>query len=88
MTENLDKRRRLRLLGRAIGQIRSERQITIPQLALAVDVPATRIRALEAGRLDPDYELLLALAQALHVDPSALVMRAEALALRDEGDHA
>jgi hypothetical protein len=36
-----------------------------------------RIQALEAGRLDPDYVLLVRLAKALGVRPSALVLLAE-----------
>jgi hypothetical protein len=37
------------------------------------------VRALEAGQLDPTYELLLALADGLDVRVSAFVIRAEAL---------
>lgn len=36
-----------------------------------------RIAMLEAGRLDPTYELLLALADALQTQPSAIVALAE-----------
>lgn len=50
------------------------------ELASAAGVELTRLQALEAGRLDPPYELLVALAGSLGVRPSAFVIRAEALA--------
>lgn len=51
--------------------------MSAPELATAGDIPTRRLQALEAGRLDPAYELLLALADALGVQPSALIIRAE-----------
>jgi DNA-binding XRE family transcriptional regulator len=74
----------LLLLGRAIGQIREERGVAAAELAAASDVALAQIRALEAGRVDPTYELLLALAEGLGVRPSAFVIRAEALAAEDQ----
>jgi transcriptional regulator with XRE-family HTH domain len=73
----------LALLGRAIRQLREERRLGQGELAVAVGVGERRIQALEAGRLDPDYMLLLALAKALGVRAGALVIRAEGLAKRD-----
>jgi DNA-binding XRE family transcriptional regulator len=70
-------------LGRAIREIREERDTTAAGLAAAMDVELAQIRALEAGRVDPTYELLLALAEGLGVRPSAFVIRAEALAKED-----
>ncbi len=54
-------------------------------LAAAAGVDEKRIRALERGQLDPEYELLLALADALEVPAGALVIRAEELA-RDSSE--
>jgi transcriptional regulator with XRE-family HTH domain len=51
-------------------------------LAAAIGNEQTLIRALEAGRLDPSYELLLALAQGLGVRPSVFIIRAEELKAR------
>jgi hypothetical protein len=34
---------------------------------------------LEAGKLDPDYDLMSKLADALNVEPSTFVLRADAL---------
>jgi transcriptional regulator with XRE-family HTH domain len=75
----------LLVLGRAIGQIREERDVTVEDLAAASDVELAQIRALEAGRVDPTYELLLVLAEALGIRASAFVIRAEALAAGEEG---
>jgi transcriptional regulator with XRE-family HTH domain len=73
----------LLVLGRAIRELREEHDATPADLAAATGVALTQIRALEAGRVDPTYELLLALAEALGVRPSAFVIRAEALATED-----
>jgi transcriptional regulator with XRE-family HTH domain len=69
----------LLLLGKAIGQIRAERGLSVGELAAAAGIEIERVQALEAGQLDPDYELLLTLAEGLGVRPSALVIRAEEL---------
>jgi transcriptional regulator with XRE-family HTH domain len=66
-------------LGRAVREIRGERGMGVAQLASAAGVDLRQIAALEAGRLNPAYELLLALAEALGVPASELVVRAEAL---------
>jgi transcriptional regulator with XRE-family HTH domain len=67
------------LLGQAIGQIRSERGLTVGDLADATGTGQTLIRAVEGGRHDPTFELLIALAGGLGVRPSAFVIRAEEL---------
>jgi transcriptional regulator with XRE-family HTH domain len=71
-------------LGRAIREIRAEHDVGVVQLAAASGVDLERISALEAGRLDPAYELLLALAEALGVRASEFVVRAEALSAKRE----
>ncbi len=55
------------------------------QLAAAAGVDLGRVAALEEGRLDPSYELLLALGDGLGVRASALVIRAEELLAGDGG---
>jgi transcriptional regulator with XRE-family HTH domain len=79
LSESRQKQPDLLVLGEAIGQIRAERGLSTVELATATGIEITRIQALEAGRLDPDYELLLTLAEGLGVRPSALVIRAEGL---------
>lgn len=69
----------LRCLGIAFQQVREEQGLAVSELAQASGIPQQQIRALEAGTLDPDYELLLTLADQLNLRPSAFVIRAEAL---------
>jgi len=80
LSERTQKTRDLVVLGRAIGELRDQGGLSASALAAAVGVEERRIRALEAGQLDPDYELLIALAEALGVRPAELVIRAEQLA--------
>jgi transcriptional regulator with XRE-family HTH domain len=77
MPRHLDQPDELARLGAAVRKLREECRLSFSELAGAAGVPERRIRALEAGRLDPDYVLLVRLAKALGVRPSALVLRAE-----------
>jgi len=79
-----EQQQQLLALGRAIREIRGERGMGVAQLAAAAGVDLRRIAALEAGRLDPSYELLFALAAALGVRASEFVVRAEALSVKRE----
>lgn len=69
------------LLGQAIRQVREQRGLSTGELAASLGIERERLDALEAGRLDPAYDLLLALAEGLGVRPSAFVIRAEELRL-------
>jgi transcriptional regulator with XRE-family HTH domain len=71
--------RYLLALGLAIAEIREERGVSAEQLAGAAGAELAHIHALEAGHVDPTYELLLALADGLGVRVSAFAIRAEAL---------
>jgi transcriptional regulator with XRE-family HTH domain len=64
-------------LGRAARQLREERGLTHPELASAADLDRGLIEAIEDGRHDPHYDVLLALADGLGVRPSAIVKRIE-----------
>src|ERR1700734_95453 len=55
------------VLGRAIGQIRRELGVSAEALAAASDIERRSLSALEAGRLNPTYELLLSLAEGLGI---------------------
>jgi len=57
--------------------MREQRGMSADELAGATAMTRQRIDALETGQLDPTYELLLALAEALRIQPSALVADAE-----------
>ena len=73
-------------LGRTIRQIRTERSLSVQQLALATDVEEATIEALEAGHLDPPYDLLLAVAGGLSVSSATLITRAEQRRHREHGN--
>jgi transcriptional regulator with XRE-family HTH domain len=77
----------LRILGRAVAEIREQGAMSAERLASAAGVELAQLHALEDGRVDPTYELLLVLAETLGVRASAFVLRAEALAAgeRDGG---
>ena len=69
-------------LGRAVRSLREQQSLTAQDLAEAVGAPTARIDELEEGRLDPDFELLLRLADGLGVRLSTLFGRAEGLDAR------
>lgn len=71
--------RALRGLGEAVCQERERAGFSTVALAAASGIQASTLEALEAGRLDAELDLLLALAQALDVRPSTFFIRAEAL---------
>jgi transcriptional regulator with XRE-family HTH domain len=66
-------------LGSAVRHMREQKGISAEQLAQASGVSREHVDALEAGRLDPTYELLLEIADSLKEQPSALVILAERL---------
>ncbi|HSZ13094.1 MAG TPA: helix-turn-helix transcriptional regulator [Solirubrobacteraceae bacterium] len=65
-------------LGWAVRQLREERGMSVGELAGKTGIGVSCMASLEAGRLDPDYELLGKLADALDTKLSALVIRGEA----------
>jgi DNA-binding XRE family transcriptional regulator len=68
----------LAILGRAVREIREEQRLSVDELAQAADIPRRRLQAIEAGRHDPIYDVLLALGYALG-RPTALLQRCEDL---------
>jgi transcriptional regulator with XRE-family HTH domain len=58
---------------------RKQRGMSAGELAEAGGIPLERVNALEAGQLNPTYELLLQVADGLGMQPSALVILAERL---------
>lgn len=67
-------------LGHEVRCERERRGISTDALAAEIGVKSTRIEALEAGRLDADYELLVKRTDALAIGLSDLVRRAQDLA--------
>lgn len=76
--------RKLVTLGAAVRAMLEEQLLSLDDLALAAAVDPTRLAALEQGRLDPDFELLLRLAEAMDTRASAFVLKAEALSRSDD----
>jgi DNA-binding XRE family transcriptional regulator len=74
-----DERQALVNLGRAIRELREQQGLSAEDLAIAAGVPPARIAWIEAGGYDPDLELLLTLADRMHVRPSAIFRRATEL---------
>jgi transcriptional regulator with XRE-family HTH domain len=79
LAPNSYKEPNLLILGRAVKLMRKQRGMSADELADASGVLRERIGALEAGQLDPTYELLLEIADGLGTQPSALVILAERL---------
>lgn len=67
----------LRLLGQAIASAREDCGLTRKDLALTADVDQAVLAAVEKGLRDPDFELLLQLADAMNTRVSAFVLSAE-----------
>jgi transcriptional regulator with XRE-family HTH domain len=64
-------------LGRAVSELRVRQGVSVPQLAACLGIEPESVSALEHGRLDPAYELLLDLAECLKIDAAELFARAE-----------
>jgi len=64
-------------IGRALKTAREQQSMSIEALAHVTGVSGSRIRTLEAGLLDPTYELLLVLSDGLGMEPSTLVAMAQ-----------
>jgi DNA-binding XRE family transcriptional regulator len=70
--------------GQAVREQRERQQVTVEELAGKAGISKRRLERLEAGRVDPEWELWLALAEALHVRASSFAERARELE-RTEG---
>jgi transcriptional regulator with XRE-family HTH domain len=66
-------------LGRAIRQMREQMGMSADELSDATGMTPRRLAALETGRLDPTYDLLLVVVEGLGVRLSALMALAEQL---------
>jgi transcriptional regulator with XRE-family HTH domain len=70
MSERPDKE--LMAFGKSIREAREVKAMTTAELANAANVEREDVEALEAGRLAPAGDLLLALSTGLGIEPSAL----------------
>jgi transcriptional regulator with XRE-family HTH domain len=76
MAEHNQERRQLIAFGRGVRELRDEQNISVGELAAAAGLTPRRLEAIEAGRLDPRYDVLCALAAGLGVTLPVLVGRA------------
>lgn len=66
-------------LGQAVRELRMQSHRSVRNLATICKVSPRRLAELEAGRLDPDLELIAAIAQGIGVRPSEIYVRADRL---------
>lgn len=75
----------LAAFGQAVRQLRERRGMSLDALSAASRLPRGRkmssrhIGRIEAGEVDPHYDEVIALADALNVTPGTLVVYAEQL---------
>lgn len=60
-------------IGRQVAVARQELGVTQLSLSTAVGLTRSAIANIEAGRQRPPVHVVIAIAQALHVEPSALI---------------
>ncbi len=63
--------------GKAVHDIRKERDLTQQEVAQRMNLPATYISDIERGIRNPSWSTILSLAKALKVKPSKIAKRAE-----------
>jgi transcriptional regulator with XRE-family HTH domain len=59
--------------GQAVRQLREREGISVAELADRTGIEAKQINALEAGRVDPAFDVMIALADGIGVRLSALI---------------
>jgi transcriptional regulator with XRE-family HTH domain len=60
-------------LADTFRQVREQQRLSVTELAARAGIDVQQIIALEAGRLDPGYDVLIALAYGMGVRVSTLV---------------
>lgn len=71
-------------LGRAVRELRQERDLTQRQLSKAADVNETWLSHIESGRTNPAWGTVARLAAALGIELSELAALAERLGRAEE----
>lgn len=72
-------------LGRAIRELRRERDVTIEGLAFAADVHPTYLSSIERGLRNPSWRVVRSLAGALQIPVADLARRVERAERMREG---
>lgn len=82
---NTEDKHALEKFGQAVRQSREQQQMSVSQLSDVSRLPrgrkmsARRIGRIEAGEVDPHFDELIALADALGITPGILINDAERL---------
>lgn len=76
------------MLGEAIRELREQHRLAAGELAVAAGLPPAQLAALEDGQLDPDLELIAAIARAIGVRLPEIFVRAEEIAARGPAQEA
>ena len=69
----MDTQAELIRFGQTFRQVREREGVSVADLATRTDIDAQEINALEAGRLDPAFDVMCALADGIGVWLSALI---------------
>jgi transcriptional regulator with XRE-family HTH domain len=75
----------LAAFGQAVRELREQRGMSVDEISSASRLPrerrmsSRRINRIEAGEVDPHYDEMIALADALNLTPGTLVVYAEQL---------
>jgi transcriptional regulator with XRE-family HTH domain len=69
----------LRALGIAIRVYRAQVQVSQEELAYRAGMHRTYLSGIERGERNPSFQSIVAIANALGIQPSALIARAEQL---------
>lgn len=69
----MDERAELARFGKRFRQVREQQRVSVADLAARTGMAARRIGDLEAGRFDPTYDVMIALAEGMGVRVSALI---------------
>jgi transcriptional regulator with XRE-family HTH domain len=85
MSTDTSSDRELEAFGQAVREMREQREMSVNDLSSASRLPrerkmsSRRVGRIEAGEVDPHYDEMIALADALNVTPGTLVIYAEQL---------
>jgi transcriptional regulator with XRE-family HTH domain len=71
----MEERAELVRFGERFRQVRAQQGVAVADLAARTGIDVQRITHLETGRLDPTFDVMIALADGMGVRVSALVPR-------------
>jgi transcriptional regulator with XRE-family HTH domain len=71
--------------GATVRAVRKERRQSVADFAASAGIEREQLRAIEAGRYDPVYDVLLDLARSLDIKASTLVSRADGMLVFAQG---